>query len=474
MPNPLEREPERRWSAIALALITGGAALLRLTTLGAEELWFDEIFSAVLASQEPPELLRRALADKTNPPGFYLALWLWTRLGGFDVAWMRLLPALAGIALVPAIAWLARALGMSRGAVLLAALLAAVSPLMLAMSAELRAYAPLALVTTLTLTAAVLISRGDGRRPVVAALVVGDLALVTLHYFGLLVVAATVVGISWNARDRLRVAVAAALPATLAISLWIGWVFVAARRTAVDANADWVPSPGPGAIASLASQVVGTFGTAWGAWIIVAALGVAIALAARDAALPVAGDKRVRARWLLTATCLPILLLLAGMAATQRSLWVARYLIIVLPGCWLLLSDAAMRVRVRGRGPSLVGATLAGWAAVAGPIADAARPKKPAWSLVIRSLPRGATVCVNESFVGLPLEYHALASGARIAVREIRDCALAHAGDYVLIRPGTERSLKPLRTAGARLGAPRALRTTLPDVELRRVEWESR
>ena len=476
MPTPLERDRETQWSALALGLVTVGAALLRLVALGAEELWFDEIFSAVLASQEPAELLRRALADKTNPPGFYLALWIWTRIGGFEVEWMRLLPAIAGIALVPAIAWLARTLGMSRGAALLSALLAAVSPLMLAMSVELRAYSLLALATVLALGAAVLVARGDGRRTAIVALLGADLALVSLHYFGVLIVAVTIVGIIWTGRgpvrDRVTLAVGAALPALGTLTLWILWVFVAAGRAPVSSNAAWVPSLDHGAVTSFASQVVGSFGTTWGAWFLVAALGAAITRTAHSAFAPADRAERTRARWLLAAACLPILLVLAGMVTMQRSLWVARYLIIVLPGCWLLLTDASFGARERLRIP--VVAALAAWAAFAGPLAEASRTQKPGWSLLVRSLAREATVCVNEPFVRLPLEYHALASGVPLGVRMIADCAQSRSGDYALVRPGTEASLAPLGAAGAVLGAARPLHTRLPDLELSRLEWTPR
>ncbi len=470
---------------LAIAGITLLAALLRFPFLSAEDLWFDEVFSVVLASQDLAELIRRALADQTNPPGFYLALWGWTHLGGVHPAWLRALPALAGTLTVPAVAWLARALGMRWAPALLAALLAAVSPLLLAMSLEVRAYALLALVSTLSLTLGVrLARRDDPSRWAVAGLAVANLALVSLHYFGALVVVAGVVATWWTNRSRARATFLAALPAGAAILGWIGVVVVAYAGRRVGANTAWIRPPGPGELRTFSANAIGTFGTGWGSLFVNATMLVAVLVAAwhargerapRNAAtLGEVDIARVRARWLLVAALMPVTTVFFISELAPRSIWVARYLIVTLPPLWLLAADAVEVASGAARTAAIT--ALATWACFAGPLAELARVHKPAWSLVVRALAGGApaTVCVNEPYLGLPLEYYALETRLKLRVLEFPACGAAHVGAYALLRPETSTSLELLRRSGAVVGSARALNSAFPDADLHVLRWRAR
>ena len=477
MPIPRERDPDLRWALPLIAGITLLAALLRFPFLAAEDLWFDEIVSAVLSTQDLGELLRAALADQTNPPGFYLALWGWVQLGSVDPAWLRALPALAGTLTAPAVAALARALGMRWREALVAALLAAVSPLLLAMSLELRAYAPLALCTALALAlASRLAGPGTPSRRLVIGLATAELALVSLHYFGALVVGVAVAATWWTRRDRARTACLAALPAALALTAWIGLVVKDAADRGVGRNASWIPAPHLAALPSFASEVIGTFGTGWGAVGVSAVLLASLLVTAWRAQMTIradaAGDAtRARARWLLATAVAPLVIVFAVSTLGPRSLWVSRYLIIALPPLWVLVADAAGSLPREARAVGLI--VLAAWAGLAGPLAERARVHKPAWSLVVRALTGGApaTVCVNESFLGLTLEYHAAEQRVPLRVLEFPQCASERRGRWALIRPETDGSLEFLASRGAALGPPRHLHTALPDADLRTMRW---
>jgi uncharacterized membrane protein len=481
----LSQDRTLRWALLAVAGLTLLAALLRFPFASAEDLWFDEVFSVVLSSQDLGELLRRALADQTNPPGFYLLLGGWIRFGGVHSAWLRALPALAGTLTVPAVAALARALSMRWSAALLASLLAAVSPLLLAMSLEVRAYALLALFTTLSLTMAIRLARPDAPpRYGVMALAAVNLVLVSLHYFGALVVISGVVATWWTNRSRLRAVVLAALPAGAALAAWIGIVIVAFAGRRVGVNADWIQPPGLHDFGTVSSNAVGTFGTAWGMVavnvVVIAAL-LAAAWCARGGLAPdavpgvsQADVARVRARWLLVALLLPVAMVFAVSELSSRSVWLARYLIIAMPPLWILVANAAMVPRGVARIAAV--ASVAGWACLAGPLAELTRTHKPAWSLVARSLAGGsaATICVNEQYVGLPLEFYALDAKLRLRVLDFRACGAAHEGAWALLRPETEGSLDVLRRGGAVVGTARALKTALPDVDLHALRWTAR
>jgi hypothetical protein len=132
----------------ALIALTALAAALRLPTLGSQSLWLDEVLTGNLARGSLGDLVHHVAQQEANPPLFYLAEWLWTRLAGTSEVALRLPSALCGIALVP-VAWgIGRRLAGERAAVALAAL-AAVHPLLVYYSQEARGYAAVALACAL-------------------------------------------------------------------------------------------------------------------------------------------------------------------------------------------------------------------------------------------------------------------------------------------------------------------------------------
>jgi len=131
-----------------LIFITGLAAVLRLSTLTVESLWYDEVFTAWLAALPVPDLIRATLGD-VHPPTWYLIEWGMVRLLGNTELGLRLVSALAGVALIPAVYRLARAFEFGRDRSLAAAGLAAVAPFVVYYSQEARAYALIFLLTTI-------------------------------------------------------------------------------------------------------------------------------------------------------------------------------------------------------------------------------------------------------------------------------------------------------------------------------------
>ena len=467
----LHDPPAPRGAIVAVVLLTLFAALWRFPFLTGENLWFDEVFSVVLASQELGELLRRTIADQTNPPGFYLLLWAWTHAGGFSESWIRALPAIAGTLTVPAVVALGRTVRLPWGAAMLGGLLAAVSPLLVSMSLEARAYAPVALLCALSLTLATRLaaSRVNGHPRGRLALGVLDAALVMLHYFGALAVLARVAGALLVSRDFpgatgraiRRDAVLSALPAALALVAWGVIVLAAATGERLGGNATWIPAPDVSAVLAFGSQVIGSWGGGWGALSLALLLAAAVALAWRTRHGP----------WLLAAALLPMLLVLAVSLLSPRSLWVPRYLIVAVPAWLLLIGALPWAVPRPARTAAL--ATIAGWAITTGLFGALGRQPKPDWIRIISPLAAGGptTICVNEAYVGLPVQYHALKTGAALSVLDLAQCAQVKRPGWVLMRQGTDASLGGVRDAGARLGPVRALATELPPLVLQRLEW---
>lgn len=133
-----------------LLWITVLAALLRLPTLAVESLWYDETFTAWLANLPLQNLVNAARGD-VHPPTWYLIEWgIVTALGSHAFS-LRLISALAGIALIPAVWRLSGILAPSRR--VSAALITAIAPFAVYYSQEARAYSLLMLVLTVALIA---------------------------------------------------------------------------------------------------------------------------------------------------------------------------------------------------------------------------------------------------------------------------------------------------------------------------------
>ena len=137
------------------------AAVAFLWRLGASSLFIDETFSWRAAAGSFGGVFSSVHATEVAPPGYYLLLHFWIRILGSDSeSTMRLLSVLAGVAFVAAVWWLGRELaGDAVG--LLAALLAALSPLAVQYAQEVRAYIFVMLCTTVAVAAAVRAAKGE-------------------------------------------------------------------------------------------------------------------------------------------------------------------------------------------------------------------------------------------------------------------------------------------------------------------------
>jgi mannosyltransferase len=133
----------------AVAGLTALAAAVRFPTLGLQSYHHDEI---VTASRILRGGFRQAMeavgSSESAPPLYYVLAWLWTQLTGTAELGLRSLSALAGVATVP-VAYLLGVELRGRRAGIAAAALVAVNPMLLWYSQEARAYALLALLTSL-------------------------------------------------------------------------------------------------------------------------------------------------------------------------------------------------------------------------------------------------------------------------------------------------------------------------------------
>lgn len=173
-------------------LLLAGLAILaafvfRVYRLNAQSLWYDEGVSAFMTGRGVTEILAAAAGD-IHPPLYYLLLRGWAVLAGSSEFSLRFLSLFLGVVLVAMLYLLGREVASPReGAV--AALLAALSPILVYYSQEARMYmlmATLALLSTLLLWRILAYEghpSGRGSQRVLVVYVVATSALLYTQYF---------------------------------------------------------------------------------------------------------------------------------------------------------------------------------------------------------------------------------------------------------------------------------------------------
>ncbi len=215
-----EALPAKRESAVArlpqwwpLAALTLLAALLRLPSLGAQSLWFDEAFTPVhVLHQSLFTTLEWVPKTENSPPLWYLLEWFDYRLLGSSAFALRLPSAIAGIALVP-VAWgIGRELA-DRSAAIACAALVTVGPLFVWYSQEARAYGLFMFMSGLAMLTFVRVLREPSGRRLALFAVAAALCLLT-HYFAAFILIGMGVWLLADPRTRRR-----SLPALAVIAL---------------------------------------------------------------------------------------------------------------------------------------------------------------------------------------------------------------------------------------------------------------
>jgi uncharacterized membrane protein len=136
---------------LSLPLILLLAAVLRLYQLSGQSLWSDEGNSVALARDGFAEIAQRTAFD-IHPPFYYWLLKIWVAIFGDSEIGLRSLSAVLGVGLVYLI-WVLGIRLFNRRVGLMAAFIAALSPLQVYYSQEARMYMLLAFLSTLTVLA---------------------------------------------------------------------------------------------------------------------------------------------------------------------------------------------------------------------------------------------------------------------------------------------------------------------------------
>lgn len=202
-----------------IALITMAGGVFRLALLGRQPLWRDEAFTAVVVRRPFAEMLGDVSRDSA-PPLHYLLEYVVAQVG--DGPWLlRLVSAIAGMALIPLVAALARRIRGDAAGAWAAAFVAAL-PAAVVASRDARMYA---LGGTLVVAAVLLLWRALERptAPRWAAYAVAASAAVWTAYFAAFALVA-MLGAAWwlrPPRRTLAIAVLCSAAAVLSITPWL-------------------------------------------------------------------------------------------------------------------------------------------------------------------------------------------------------------------------------------------------------------
>jgi len=220
-------------------------AALRLLRLSATCLWFDEIFSIHAARHGWIDLLRFVAADLIHPPLFYLLLKIWIAIGGESLVWLRLLPALFGIAAIIPFSLLCRALDLSLNERNLALLLLAVNGYLIKYAQELRMYSLLMFLSLCSLWLFIKFFKTEpASRKQLLWLFLTNLLLVYSHYAGWLVILTEGLTLVIWQRSRVKPFVAGLAFTMMA---YAPWVFMVGRNAeagkGLAQNIGWMTRP---------------------------------------------------------------------------------------------------------------------------------------------------------------------------------------------------------------------------------------
>jgi hypothetical protein len=237
------KRPLHRLEPGIVAMLVAAFIAIRLWNLTAFCLDSDEIFSLLTARSGLVHLFQSVRADVVHPPLSYLTLWLWVKIGGESMPWLRLLPFLLSVAaLIPA--WIFfRQLQLSAPARVMALALLAINNDQVFHARYVRMYALFFLLSLISVTVFYRFLEGASRKRLIALTTV-NLLLVYTQYFGWMVIGIEGLHLLWMDRRKLK---AFLLSTAVIAMLFAPWAYVAAEaaiaKGGLTPNLGWIRHP---------------------------------------------------------------------------------------------------------------------------------------------------------------------------------------------------------------------------------------
>jgi 4-amino-4-deoxy-L-arabinose transferase-like glycosyltransferase len=200
-PQP-ESTHRPRWPQwIFLILILMIAAILRMYGIGTEDVWVDEANTVLIAEQTLPGIAGSEV-QATNPVLYHMGLHVWMRLFGEGAAALRMFSALLGVLLVLFLYRVTRAL-FRESAAWVVAVLAAVAPLQIYHSQQIRMYTLLPAASVLAMYFCIRYLE-DGRPLHLAGCAAATMAALFTHNYGIFLLPAHAAALLFLGTPRRR------------------------------------------------------------------------------------------------------------------------------------------------------------------------------------------------------------------------------------------------------------------------------
>jgi uncharacterized membrane protein len=231
-----------RVDLVLVAIVALGIGL-RFWGLGSQSFWYDEWLTTRATAGSLADALRHTTHREVMPPTYFVVMWFWAKIFGDGEFALRSFSALAGIATIPVAYFIPRELGCRRATARAAALLVAVSPMLVYYSQEARPYTLLSLVGAVSvLMFARAYRRGCSRDYIGWGLACA--AALAVHYFAAFLVVAEVGAFLVLRRPQIRLVLRACIAPAVVLVLLLPVLY---EQHSHSANYNWVASFGLGA-----------------------------------------------------------------------------------------------------------------------------------------------------------------------------------------------------------------------------------
>ena len=318
-------------------------------------LWFDEIFSVHAAEHSWNSLFAFIALDLIHPPLFYVLLKVWIGLGGESLFWLRLFPVLFSVLAVFPFTALCRELKVSAGTQAFALFLFATNGTLIKYSQEVRMYS---LFMCISLFSIWLFARYFRKGKSLVSLVIVNVILIYIHYFGWLVIVTEVAAILAFQRIKWRPILIMLSVSVLTFLPWAIAVKVAsASSTGLTQNIGWIERPGllqvittifnlfePFYYQASNSESMSVFTVSLPILMIVltAAVIYATTWRSRDP------EKSGTARFLLMFTVIPVVSVFFASWILPYSFWGTRHLVEIFAPLTIMVAVAVTSIPVKG------------------------------------------------------------------------------------------------------------------------------
>ncbi len=419
-----------------LGAVILAALVIRLLTIDNQSLWADEALTAYEASLPFGAMLHTVVHVETTPPLYFVLIWGWAKVFGTGAIALRSVSLIAGVAIVPLTALIAKRL-FSPAAGVLAGALAAVNPFLVWYSQEARSYMLLAALTAGAFLAFLYAIEQPARRALLGWAVLSSLALAT-HFFAGFMVAPMALVLLWRHRTR-AVGAAVAIVAVVQLAMFpfavvdtghgVGWIAkIGLKHQVGRVPLEW-------GVSALERRTIIPVGYAAGAVLLV----VVIALLWFGGARATRRSARLAGSIIAFSLLAPLALALVG-----ENYLLSRNVIGTLVPVLAVIAAACTGPRLRPAGAALAVVLLAGFATATYAVQTNSRLERPAWSKVAQALgPARVTraVLVAGGTTGQPLKIYlpgvnwVLNPNHRVLIDEV--AVVGDRGQMTLVRPGT-------------------------------------